>query len=102
MSKREPTRRKKKEVRFNLSGQVFMRRQRSALVLAPRSKVHIHTVTLRESWKLIKSDSIQDKNSEEYPQKIYWDTKKRRNEIQPKWPGVYETAEVRFGSCAAL
>ena len=52
--KREPTRRKKKEERFNRSGQVFMRWQRSAPVLVPRSKVHIQTVTLGESWKLIK------------------------------------------------
>ena len=28
--------------------------------------------------------------------------KEERSEIQPKWPGVYEMAEVRFGSCAAL
>ena len=45
---------KKKEVRFNPSGQVFMRQQRSASVLAPRSNVHIHTVTLGESLELIK------------------------------------------------
>jgi len=46
---------KKKEGRFNPSGQVSMRQQRSDSVLAPRSDVHIHTVTLGESLELIKN-----------------------------------------------
>ena len=40
--------------------------------------------------------------SQECPKNINWNPQEERSEIQPKWPGVYETAEVRFGSCAAL
>ena len=46
---------KKKEGRFNPSGQVSMRQQRSDTVLVPRSNVHTHTVTLGESLELIKN-----------------------------------------------
>ena len=46
---------KKKEGRFNPSGQVSMRQQRSDTVLVPRSNVHTHAATLGESLELIKN-----------------------------------------------
>ena len=45
---------KKKEGRFNPSGQVSMRQRRTDSVLVPRSNVHIHSVTLGESVEVIK------------------------------------------------
>ena len=46
---------KKKEGRFNPSGQVSMRQRRTDSVLVPRSNVHIHSVTLGESLESIKN-----------------------------------------------
>ena len=40
---------KKKEERFNPSGQVSMRQKRAGTAIVPRSNVHKHTVTLGES-----------------------------------------------------
>ena len=44
---------KKKEGRFNPGGQVSMRQRRTVSVLAPRSNVHIHPVTLGESLEMM-------------------------------------------------
>ena len=34
--------------------------------------------------------------------KTDWDPQEERREIQPRWPGVYETEEGWNGHCAAL
>ena len=49
--------------------------------IEPRSNVHKHTVTLGESM------DHKDYRRED------WDQPEERREIQPKWPGVYETEE---------
>ena len=81
---------KKKEGRFNPGGQVFMRQRRTVSVLAPRSNVHIHSVTLGESLELIKKLNCHQRTTriiaEQKTNKISrkrtaWDPQEERREI---------------------